>query len=149
MKRGEVGRHVGWAADLARGRRSDARGPRDSEAPGWLGGRGFDGTAAFMSTLRYRNEKAAALLAGLAENLRRVVSRHRTSHTSRGSRDHRGGFNAAVRVHFKNGIWNSNGGIELPFIYAAAAHAPAFYGSGAHSLDALFEWHLSGSRGLS
>ena len=56
-------------------------------------------------------------------------------------------FNAAVRVHLKNGIWNSNGGIELPFTYAAAALALAFTGPGPRSLDALFEWHLTGTPG--
>jgi len=48
-------------------------------------------------------------------------------------------------VHLPNGLWNTNGGIELPLVNAAAAAALAFSGPGVYSVDRLIGWHLRGS----
>ena len=44
---------------------------------------------------------------------------------------------AMVSVHLKNGFFAANNGIEIPFLYAAAAIGIAFTGGGYLSLDAL------------
>jgi putative oxidoreductase len=45
---------------------------------------------------------------------------------------------AIIRVHWKNGFWNSARGIEFPLSLLAAASTPGFTGPGAISLDKLF-----------
>ena len=44
---------------------------------------------------------------------------------------------AAVTVHWKNGIFATSNGIEVPLLYAAGALALALTGPGVFSLDAL------------
>ncbi len=51
---------------------------------------------------------------------------------------------AGVVVHLPNGLWNINGGIELPLVNAAVAAALAFAGPGRYPFDRVLGWHLSG-----
>ncbi len=44
---------------------------------------------------------------------------------------------AAGTVHWKNGVFTTSNGIELPLLYATGAAALALTGPGAHSLDRL------------
>jgi len=110
---------------------------------GWFGGGGLDGSARFMGSLRYRQPRVAAALAGLAEA--------------------GGGFflalgfltplaaaaligvmvNAAA-ASAGRGLWASKGGFELPLFYAVSAAALAFTGPGAISIDRALGWGLSG-----
>jgi putative oxidoreductase len=43
----------------------------------------------------------------------------------------------AASVHTSNGLWNQDGGIELPMFYAITAAALGFTGAGSASLDGL------------
>jgi putative oxidoreductase len=43
--------------------------------------------------------------------------------------------NASVAAHAARGLWNQNGGFELPLVLASAALAIAFTGPGDWSLD--------------
>jgi putative oxidoreductase len=47
-------------------------------------------------------------------------------------------------VHIPKGLWNSNGGYELPLVFAAAAVALAYAGPGRVSIDAALGWSTSG-----
>jgi putative oxidoreductase len=44
---------------------------------------------------------------------------------------------AAISVHWKNGLFATKNGVELPLLYATGAVALAFTGPGPYSLDAL------------
>jgi putative oxidoreductase len=52
---------------------------------------------------------------------------------------------ATATVHVRNGLWNANGGFELPLLYATVAAALGFTGPGAFSLDRLFGFDLAGT----
>ena len=43
--------------------------------------------------------------------------------------------NATLAVHAQKGVWNSNGGYELPLVLSAAAACLAYVGPGSVSLD--------------
>ena len=45
---------------------------------------------------------------------------------------------ASLSVHIDKGLWNQNGGYELPLVFATAATAIAF-GPGRFSIDALLD----------
>jgi putative oxidoreductase len=45
---------------------------------------------------------------------------------------------AAVSVHWRNGLFATNNGIEVPLLYATGAFGLALAGPGPYSLDALF-----------
>jgi putative oxidoreductase len=104
---------------------------------GAFGGYGLEGTGRYFETLGFRPGVMFAAMAGLSELV--------------------GGFllalglftpvGAAVvlatmcvamfSVHLKNGFFAANNGIEMPFLFAAAALGVAFTGGGTYSLDAL------------
>ena len=111
---------------------------------GWFGGHGLDGTGGFFESLRYPNGREMALLAGLAEaggGSLLVLG----FLTWLGAAAILGVMvNAAVAVHVRNGVWNSNGGVELPLVNSAAAVALAFTGAGRYSIDSAIGWHLAG-----
>jgi putative oxidoreductase len=52
--------------------------------------------------------------------------------------------NAIRHVHWKNGLWNSDGGIELPALVLAALAALADSGPGRFSLDEALGIRLRG-----
>jgi putative oxidoreductase len=110
---------------------------------GWLGGHGIEGTAGFMGSLRYRDGRAAAVLAGLTESVAgsALVLGLLTPLAAAGII---GVMVNAAAVHVRNGLWNVNGGVELPLVYAAVAIALAFTGPGSLSLDRALGLDLTG-----
>jgi putative oxidoreductase len=102
---------------------------------GWFGGYGLDGTGGFFENLGYRPGKRHAAMAGLSEaggGLLLVL-----------------GFltplaaaaiigvmvNAMISVHAPKGVWNQDGGVELPLVYSTIAAMFAFAGPGTWSID--------------
>jgi putative oxidoreductase len=102
---------------------------------GWWGGAGPEGTGQFFEQVGLKPGRESALLAGAAE-------------AGGGSLLALGLFtpaavsmltgvmaNAIRHVHWKNGVWNSDGGIELPVLVLGALAALADSGPGRYSLD--------------
>jgi len=102
---------------------------------GWFGGYGIAGTAGFFEQLGFRPGRLFVITAALSE-------------AASGLLIGLGLFGpvgpalllsvmivAAVSVHWKNGIFATANGIEVPLLYAAGAVALAFTGFGPFSLD--------------
>jgi putative oxidoreductase len=102
---------------------------------GWWGGAGPEGTGQFFEQVGLKPGRESALLAGAAE-------------AGGGSLLALGLFtpaavsmltgvmtNAIRHVHWKNGVWNSDGGIELPVLVLGGLAALADSGPGRYSLD--------------
>lgn len=108
---------------------------------GWFGGHGPRGTAGFFGSLGFRRQHALpmAVLAGLSEAAGLLFAL---------------GFLtpfAAVAiasvmvvavgtVHWKNGLWVTNGGYEFNLVLWTVAIAVAASGPGRFSLDSAFGW---------
>jgi putative oxidoreductase len=104
---------------------------------GWFGGHGLKGTGGFFESLGFRPGVAFAAAAGLSE-LGGGVLLALGFFTPFGAAGVLAAMIVAmVSVHLRNGFFAGGGGIELPFLYAAAALALAFTGAGAFSFDAL------------
>ena len=108
---------------------------------GWFGGHGLEGTGAFFGQLGFQPGRLFATAAALGE----VTS---------GLLIALGLFGpvgpalmlavmvvAAISVHWRNGLFATNGGIELPLLYSIAAVRFAMTGPGRYSLDALLGLH--------
>ena len=103
---------------------------------GWFGGYGLSGTGQFFESIGFRPGRVLAAAAGLGE-------------LAGGLLVALGLFGpvgpalmlsvmiVASSLHWKNGLFATANGIELPLLYSAAAVALAFTGYGAYSLDAL------------
>jgi len=104
---------------------------------GWFGGHGIKATGAMFESIGFRPGAVFAAAAGLTEmgggllvalglftpfGAAGVISTMLV---------------AMLSVHLKNGFFAMGNGIELPFLYAAAALGIAFAGPGLLSLDAL------------
>ena len=107
------------------------------KAFGWFGGYGLDGTGKFMESLGFRPGRLFAGAAAWGEVISGILIA--------------AGFLgpigpalmlsvmivAAATVHWKNGLFVTSNGIEVPLLYATAAVALALTGLGRFSLDAL------------
>ena len=107
---------------------------------GWFGGSGPEGTGGFLGSLGYRRSRTMAIVNGVAE--------------AGGGALLAMGFltpigcaaligvmlTAAVAAHRHNGLWNQDGGYELPLLNAAVASEIAFTGPGRWSLDHVLGW---------
>jgi putative oxidoreductase len=104
---------------------------------GWFGGYGLKGTGGFFETLGFRPGVAFAAAAGLSEVGGGVLLTLGLFTPFGAGAVLAAMVVAIVSVHLKNGFFAMSNGIELPFLYAAAALGLAFSGAGAFSLDAL------------
>jgi len=104
---------------------------------GWLGGYGISGTGQFFESIGFRPGRVLAVAAGLGELAGGLL-------VAFGLLGPVGpGLMLSVMIvasslHWKNGLFATANGIELPLLYSAAAVALAFTGYGTYSLDALF-----------
>lgn len=104
---------------------------------GWFGGYGLKGTGGFFETLGFRPGVAFAAAAGLSELLGGILLGFGLLTPFGAAAVLAAMIVAMVSVHISNGFFASNNGIELPFLYAAAALGLAFSGAGSFSLDVV------------
>lgn len=102
---------------------------------GWYGGHGLEGTGGMFEQIGHRPGRRMAAVAGMSEaggglllalGLLTPLGAAMAIGTM---------IVAAVSVHAKQGLWNTNGGYELPLVYALVACGLAFTGAGAWSVD--------------
>jgi putative oxidoreductase len=111
---------------------------------GWFGGQGPEGTGQFFESAGLRPGRESALLAGAAEaggGSLLVLGLFTPAAVSMLT----GVMTNAIRhVHWKNGLWNSDGGVELPAVVLATLAAVADSGPGRYSLDEALGIRLRG-----
>lgn len=106
---------------------------------GWFGGHGLRGTANFFGQLGWRASFLLALLAGLGEaSGLAFAAGFVTPLAALGIATVM--LNAIVAVHWKNGFFNTEGGLEYPLTVATVAVAVAATGPGRFSIDRLIGW---------
>jgi putative oxidoreductase len=111
---------------------------------GWFGGHGPEGTGRFFSQIGYSPGKPMAYLAGMSEAGGGALLMLGFL-TPLACAAIVGVMVGTLPVHLPKGLWNSNGGYELPLVFAAAAVAMAFAGPGRISIDAALGWSTSGA----
>ncbi|MGZ4104448.1 MAG: DoxX family protein [Actinomycetota bacterium] len=110
---------------------------------GWFGGGGPAGTGRIFEQIGYTPGRQMALLAGCSEagaGTLLVLG----FMTPLGAAAIVGVMVGTLAVHLPKGLWNTNGGFELPLVFAAAAIAIGYVGPGRASFDALIGWPVSG-----
>jgi putative oxidoreductase len=103
---------------------------------GWFNGYGVDGTAGFMDNLGYRPPKQMAVLAGASEAIGGSLLVLGLFTPLAAAAIIGVMVNAMVSVHAPKGVWNQNGGVELPLVYSTIAATLAFTGPGSFAVDA-------------
>jgi putative oxidoreductase len=106
---------------------------------GWFGGYGIAGTGGYFEQLGFRPGRFFAAAAGTTEFVGGLL-------LALGLLGPLGPalivsvmIVAIATVHWPNGIFGQNNGIEIPLLYTAAAIALALSGFGAYSLDAALQ----------
>ncbi len=104
---------------------------------GWFGGYGLAGVGGFFESLGFKPGRIFALAAGLAETVGGVL-------VALGLLGPVGPalvlsvmIVAAVTVHWPNGVFAQNNGIEVPLLYGVVMAALALSGPGSYSLDTV------------
>ena len=101
---------------------------------GWFGGYGIAGTAGWLESIGFRPGKPMAVLTGLAE-LAGGLALALGLLTPLAAAVVIGTMTVAAWTHAASGLWATNGGYELPLLYAVVAAALAFTGAGSISVD--------------
>ena len=102
---------------------------------GWFGGYGLAGTGGFMESLGFRPGKTFAAAAGLGEFVGGLLFALGFLGAVGPALMVSVMLVASIAVHWKNGLFNSSNGIELPLLVATAAVGIALAGPGRYSLD--------------
>ena len=106
---------------------------------GWFGGYGLKGTGGFLETLGFRPGVVFAAMTGLSEFVGGLLLAVGLF-TPLGAAIVLGTMIVAmVSVHLKNGFFAASNGIEMPFLYDAAALGLVFTGAGTYSLDNVLD----------
>lgn len=111
---------------------------------GWFGGHGPEGTGEFFEQVGLRPGKESALIAGAAEAGGGTLLAFGFLTPAAVSMLTGVMTNAIRHVHWKNGLWNTDGGIELPALVLAALASLADSGPGRYSLDEVLGIRLRG-----
>ncbi|MCL4535804.1 MAG: DoxX family protein [Bacteroidetes bacterium] len=102
---------------------------------GWFGGGSLSGQTRFAESLGLRPARLWALISALGEFLGGlgVLVGLLTPIAATGILASM--LIAIIKVHWPNGFWNANRGIEWPLVLAAVAFVIGLTGPGAYSLD--------------
>jgi putative oxidoreductase len=111
---------------------------------GAFGGHGLEGTGAFMESLRLRPGRLHAAAAGVGEALGGALLALGLLVPLGAALITAVMVTAALTAHRGKGLWNQDGGIELPLVYTAIAFTFAAAGAGDASLDAALDLDLAG-----
>lgn len=103
---------------------------------GAFGGHGLAGTAQFMETLGMRPGARNAEAAGIAETAGGLMLAFGFFTPAAAAMIIAVMITATITAHMQKGLWNQDGGFELPLVYITAAFALAAVGAGSWSLDA-------------
>ena len=104
---------------------------------GWWGGRGIEGTSKMLASLNIQPDKFWALIAGLGETLGGLGLVLGLYTPIAGALIVSVMLMAIIKVHWKNGLWNSNRGMEYQLLNIAVASVVGLSGPGLYSLDSL------------
>jgi putative oxidoreductase len=106
---------------------------------GWFGGHGLRGTAGFFGSTGWRLPLLMAFLAGLGETSGLAFAFGLlTPLAALGIATVM--LNAIFAVHWRNGFFNGDGGLEFPLALGAVAVAVAATGPGRFSTDNAIGW---------
>ncbi|MEA4908524.1 MAG: DoxX family protein [Anaerolineaceae bacterium] len=103
---------------------------------GWFQGGGLPGAQQMMQHMGLRPAWLWALLSGLSEFGGGLLLVLGLLHPLGSLGVMAAMTTAIVKVHWRNGFWNTQRGVEFPLINLAAALALGLSGPGAYSLDA-------------
>jgi putative oxidoreductase len=112
---------------------------------GAFGGHGIEGTGGFMESLGLRPGRVHATLAGSAELSGGVLLALGLLVPVAAAVLIATMVTASLTAHRGKGIWNHNGGAELPLVFATIAFALAAAGAGDVSLDAALDLNVAGA----
>ena len=101
---------------------------------GWFGGYGIAGTGGWLESIGFKPGKAMAVVTGLAEVVGGVALALGLL-TPLAAAVVIGTMTVAAWSHAASGLWATNGGYELPLVYAVIGAALAFTGAGDFSVD--------------
>jgi len=107
------------------------------KAFGWFGGYGLQGTGGFLESLGFRPGRLFAAAAASGEILSGLLIAAGLFGPAGPAIMLSVMIVAAVTVHWKQGLFVTTNGVEVPLLYATAAVALALTGPGRFSLDAL------------
>jgi putative oxidoreductase len=103
---------------------------------GWFGGGGLAGTATYFRSAGYWPPRLMAGAAGGAELVGGAALAAGAVTPIAAAVVIGTMLNAAVAMHWRNGLWAANNGFEYPLVMATAAATLAFTGAGSASVDA-------------
>jgi putative oxidoreductase len=105
---------------------------------GWFGGPGLDGASTMMDSLGMRPGRRNAIAASASETIGGAMLLA-GAFTPVAATSLIATMITAIRtVHFKNGVWSSNGGYEYNLVLIAGLLAILDGGPGTPSIDSLF-----------
>lgn len=101
---------------------------------GWFGGPGIEGTAGWLESIGFEPGRESAIASGLCEAGGGALIAAGLATPAAGAAA-AGGMVAAAAVHWEHGLFNEEGGFELPLVLGIGAVGLGLTGAGSLSLD--------------
>ena len=109
---------------------------------GWFGGGGLHGTAEFMGSLGFHPTRFWALIVGLAEFFGGAFLALGLLTPIAAAAIIGVMLTAILRVHWPNGLWNTNNGFEYPLVLLVIALVLGLMHPGRYALDSVLNLAL-------